>query len=136
MAVSALGVSSTTTATNLQASGISQEDFMKILLTQLSYQDPLKPMDNQQFVAQLAQFTSLEQTRQVNDRLDSLLGIQGATQSVGLIGKTVEISTSSGTSVGTVTTINFAQGQPQLTVKLPDGQFLTQVSPSQVSVVR
>jgi flagellar basal-body rod modification protein FlgD len=136
MAVSALGVSSTGTATTLQASGIGQEDFMKIMLTQLSYQDPLKPMDNQQFVAQLAQFTSLEQTRQVNDRLDSLLGIQGATQSVGLIGKTVEISSSSGASVGTVTTINFAQGQPQLTVQLANGQFLTQVSPSQISVVR
>lgn len=140
MATSAVGVSTTTTNTNLQASGIGQEDFMKILLTQLTYQDPLKPMDNQQFIAQLAQFTSLEQTRQLNDRVDTLLAIQGATQSIGLIGKTVEVSTTNGTtngtSVGTVTTINFAQGQPQLTLQLANGQFLTQINPSQISLIR
>ena len=40
---------------------VSQEDFLKILLTQLRFQDPLKPIDNQQFVAQLAQFSALEE---------------------------------------------------------------------------
>ena len=47
-------------------------------------------MDNQEFIAQLAQFSNLEQTRQFNDKLDSLLTVQASEQSIGLIGKTVE----------------------------------------------
>ena len=39
------------------------QDFLQVLLTQLSWQDPLKPMDNQTFMAQMAQFTALEQTQ-------------------------------------------------------------------------
>ena len=48
---------------------VGTPDFLKILLTQLRFQDPLKPVDNEQFVAQLAQFSSLEQLTQINQRL-------------------------------------------------------------------
>jgi len=138
MPVSAIGATPSTTgnAANLQASGIGQEDFLRILLTQLQFQDPLKPLDNQQFIAQLAQFTTLEQTRQLNDGIDTLLSIQSATQSIGLVGRNVEIVTSSGTSVGTVTTITINQGEPELTIQLANGAFLTGVNPTQVSVIR
>lgn len=136
MAVSAVGSTSGSSSTSVPANGIGQEDFLKILLTQLSYQDPLKPMDNQEFIAQMAQFTTLEQTKQLNDRLDSLLSIQSADQSIGLIGKTVEINTSGGAAVGAVTVISFSNGNPELTVKLANGEFLTGISPSQISVVR
>ena len=135
MLVSAVG-STSSASTTVSANGIGQEDFLKILLTQLSYQDPLKPMDNQEFIAQMAQFTTLEQTKQLNDRIDSLLSIESSNQSIGLIGKTVEINTSSGASVGTVTTITFSEGKPELTVKLANNAFLTGISPSQVTVVR
>ena len=135
MTVSAVG-STTSSSTTVSANGIGQEDFLKILLTQLSYQDPLKPMDNQQFIAQMAQFTTLEQTKQLNDRIDSLLSIQSSSQSIGLIGKTVEINTSSGNSVGEVTTITFSAGQPELTLRLANNEFLTGINPSQVTVVR
>ena len=135
MLVSAVG-STSSASTTVSANGIGQEDFLKILLTQLSYQDPLKPMDNQEFIAQMAQFTTLEQTKQLNDRIDSLLSIESSNQSIGLIGKTVEINTSSGASIGTVTTITFSEGKPELTVKLANNAFLTGISPSQVTVVR
>ena len=102
MAVETIGRTPTATTTT-QAAGIGQDDFLKILLTQMNYQDPLKPMDNQQFVAQMAQFTALEQTRQANDHLENLLTIQSATQSIGLIGRTVQISTASGSTLGEVT---------------------------------
>ena len=55
MSIDSVGAS----GTNLRANGMNQEDFLKILLTQLTYQDPMKPMDNQEFMAQMAQFTSL-----------------------------------------------------------------------------
>jgi flagellar basal-body rod modification protein FlgD len=87
-------------------------------------------------VAQIAQFTTLEQTRQLNDRVDTLLAIQSSLQSIGIIGKTVEVSTPAGPSVGTVTTVTFANGQPQFSVALDNGSFLTAVNPATVTLVR
>jgi flagellar basal-body rod modification protein FlgD len=136
MAIESLGAVSNNSLAGAQAAGVSIDDFLKILLTQLQFQDPLKPMDNQEFIAQMAQFTSLEQTRQSNERLDALLTVQAATQSIGLIGKTVEVTTSSGTKVGTATTITFANGVPELTVRTSTGEFLTGVTLSKVRVVR
>jgi flagellar basal-body rod modification protein FlgD len=138
MAVNLIGgvTSGTNQAFNLQTRGIGQEDFFKILVTQLSYQDPMKPMDNQQFLAQIAQFTGLEQTRQMNDRVDTLLSIQSVTQSIGLIGRTVEVFTQSGPVVGTVTTLNFEGGQPFLTVRTANGQSLVGLTLDQITVVR
>lgn len=120
----------------LQSLGVSQEDFFKILITQLQFQDPLKPIDNQAFIAQIAQFTSLEQTRETNNRIDDLLTIQATTQSIGLLGKTVEIDTAAAPAVGTVNTLTFQNGQPLLTVTTAAGQVLTGVGPSRVRVVR
>ena len=105
-------------------------------MTQLSFQDPLKPIDNQEFLAQLAQFTGLDQTRQVNERIDTLLTIQSVTQSIGLIGRAVEVATPGGQVVGTVTTLNFEQGQPFLTVQTADGRSLVGLTLDQVTVVR
>lgn len=135
MAITSVGGVSTEATTNA-ANSLGQEDFLKILLTQLTYQDPLKPLDNQEFIAQLAQFTSLEQTRQLNTRIDTLLTIQSTNQAVSLLNKTVEVSASTGTTVGEVTTLTFKDGQPLLTVRTSDGAFVTDVALSQVSIVR
>ena len=137
MATDSVGAVSTTPSSGeLQASGISQQDFFRILVTQLSFQDPLKPIDNQAFIAQIAQFTSLEQARQTNDSIASLLTVQSATQAIGLIGRTVEVATSGGSVVGSVTTLSFVQGRPLLTVRAADGTVLTDIGLDQVSVVR
>src|SRR6266705_4133796 len=89
-----------------QTANFNLQDFMKILLTQLTYQDPLKPMNNQQFMSQIAQFTTLEQSQQLNDKIDRLLAIQSATQSIGLIGKTVDVNGQSGPFSGVVTALS------------------------------
>ncbi|EUJ10327.1 flagellar hook capping protein [Methylophilaceae bacterium 11] len=125
------------TAAAVQTS-LGQEEFLKILLAQLQYQDPLKPLDNQQFLAQLAQFSALAQTSQLNDRVDTLLTIQASTQSIGLIGKTVEVRSTTGepASVGTVSSLAFLDGQPSLNVRTQNGEILTAVKLSQISVVR
>lgn len=135
MAVESIGAVIDNTAT-IRNAGLGQEDFLKVLLTQLSFQDPLKPMDNQEFIAQMAQFTNLELTRQQREQVDSLLTIQSATQAIGLIGKTVEVRTSTGSQVGNVTTITFRNGAPLATVKADNGSFLTDVSLSQIFLVR
>jgi flagellar basal-body rod modification protein FlgD len=133
MAVESIGK---TAATSTSQASLGQEDFLKILTTQLSFQDPLKPLDNQQFMAQMAQFAALEQTRTLNDNLESLLAIQSATQSIGLIGRTVEVATASGSVIGQVASLRFNNGQPLITVKTSSGQFLADLSLSNIVVVR
>lgn len=131
-----MAISGVSGNSDLQASSISQQDFFRLLVTQLSFQDPLKPIDNEAFLAQIAQFTSLEQTRQMNDRVNTLLTIQSSTQAIGLIGRTVEVATATGSVVGKVTTLSFQSGTPFLTVQTNTGQFLTGIGLDQVSVIR
>jgi flagellar basal-body rod modification protein FlgD len=127
----------TSTASALQGSSMGMEDFLKILLTQLTYQDPLKPMDNQEFMAQMAQFTALEQSQQVNDKMSLLVANQAALQSIGLIGRTVDFSTAEGSNLtGTVSALSLAGETPSLTVTTTAGATLSGVSLSQVSAVR
>jgi len=136
MAVDSVGaVAQQSSTANLRNAGVSQEDFLKILLAQLSFQDPLKPIDNQEFIAQLAQFSGLEQTREFNDKTDTLLAFQSANQAIALIGKTVQVNTSDGAQiVGTVTTVTFNNGTPLLAINSTPP--LTGISLSQVSLVR
>ena len=126
-------VSPSATASNSQ---INLQDFLRILTSQLTNQDPRKPMDNTQFMAQLAQFTSLEQTRQLNDKLASLLSVQSTTQSVGLIGRTVDISLAAGPASGQVVALDLTGSQPQLSVKIEGGSVVPGVTLGQVQTVR
>ena len=129
---------STVTATSSSASNtdISLQDFLKVLMTQLTYQDPLKPMDNEQFMAQIAQFTALGQTQQVNTNVQTLVGNQAAAQSVGLLGKTVNFTTSSGPRSGSVTGIDMSGSSPLLTVTPPGATAISGVNLSQITSVQ
>jgi flagellar basal-body rod modification protein FlgD len=105
------------TPTTTSNANLTLQDFLQVLMTQLSYQDPLKPMDNQEFMAQIAQFTSLQQTQDINNNVQSLLSGQASQQSIGLMGRTVAFTSSSGPSSGTVTGIDLSGGTPQLSIK-------------------
>lgn len=128
-------IGATASAAPAQAS-LGQEDFLRILTTQLSFQDPLKPLDNQQFMAQMAQFTSLEQTQQLNTKLDALLSTQAALQSVGLIGRTVDVTTESGTVTGTVASLSLAGDAPLISVQTTAGATLSNLGLGQITAVR
>lgn len=117
-------------------SQIGIQDFLKILVAQLGNQDPLKPMDNQEFVTQLAQFTSLQQTQEMNDKLGLLLTAQASQQSIGLLGKTVDVDTPSGPSSGVVSALSFTSGEPRLTVRTSSGALLTAISLANLTAVR
>ena len=124
------------TAATLTRNGIGMQDFMRILLTQLTFQDPLKPMDNQQFMAQMAQFTSLEQTQQLNDRMNALLSTQAALQSVGLIGRTVDVQADGGLVTGQVTALSLQGDSPLISLLTPFGVAIDSVRLTQVLAVR
>lgn len=84
--------------TNLDFAGktaLGKEDFLKLLVTQLANQDPLNPTDSTEFVAQLAQFSSLEQLANMREGVETLAIVQTAgtsAQMVSFIGKTVKVS--------------------------------------------
>ena len=123
-------------STATAASGIGLQDFLKILITQLSFQDPLKPMDNQAFMAQMAQFTALEQAQQLNSKMDALLTTQASLQSVGLIGRTVDVTTATATLSGMVVALSLAGAQPSISVRAADGSVTTGISLNQIATVR
>lgn len=75
---------------------LGKDEFLRLLTTQLTAQDPLSPMDSQAFVAQLAQFASVEQLQGLGSRLDTLLVGQAASNQMGvanLVGKEVSYRT-------------------------------------------
>lgn len=125
-----------TAASSTQNSSMGIQDFLKILLTQLTYQDPLKPMDNKEFMAQMAQFTTLEQTQQLNEKISALITNQAALQSVGLIGRTVDVSTSSGPVTGTVVALSLAGSSPVISILTSTGSTIGDLSLSQLTAVR
>jgi flagellar basal-body rod modification protein FlgD len=74
---------------------LNKIDFMNLLIAQIKHQDPMSPMDNQQFISQLTQFASLEEMQGMNSRFDdSMILTQSLnnTMMLGLVGKTVSVS--------------------------------------------
>ena len=106
-----------------------------MLTTQLTYQDPLKPLDNQQFMAQIAQFTTLEQTQQLNTSAQSIVSTTAAQQSIGLIGHQVNITTSSGPQSGTVSGVDLSGSTPTFTLTTSSGS-LSGITYSQITSVK
>jgi flagellar basal-body rod modification protein FlgD len=99
------------------SNALGKDDFMKLLLAQLQHQDPLKPMDDQAFIAQTAQFNALEQMQTLNKTLASVLSSQQLTEANGLIGKTIRAATADGKPVvGVVTGVSVESGVAKLHV--------------------
>jgi flagellar basal-body rod modification protein FlgD len=113
------------------SSAVFLEDFLKLLLTQLTQQNPLKPMEHEQFLAQMAQFTTLQQTQVLNQQISQVLVTDMSSQAVALMGKTVGFSTGTQVVSGKVSGVSFKDGQPllQLTV---DGRAVDGVTLSSV----
>ena len=128
---------SSVSATGAQSAfGLDFQALLNIILTQLTYQDPLKPVDNFQFVSQLAQFSQLQQTQTLNDQVTALLAAQAATQATSLLGRTVDFVMNGVTQTGAVEAVSFTTGQPTVTVRTADGQFIAGVSIASIANIR
>lgn len=95
-------------------------DFLKLLTVQFTSQDPMKPMDDTQFISQMASFTSLEQMQTLNKDFSEFSKTQGITTANSYLGKKVSVTDSTsatGTSSGIVTGISVdATNGPMLTI--------------------
>lgn len=106
----------------VNATGIEQADYLKLFMQELTYQDPLKPVDNREFMAQMAQFSALQEAKSSNEILVKLLGMTSGTQSLTLLGKQVRIQ--DGEQLGYVTKVEFtANKPPKLSIKTNDTEI-------------
>lgn len=112
---SLLGVNSQTGTSSGSKStdGLGESDFLNLLITQLKNQDPLNPMKDTEFIAQLANFSSLQQMTSMNSNMSTLLAQQNYTNAAGMIGKQV---TTSDNKSGVVSKVSLDQGQINLYV--------------------
>lgn len=107
------GTSGTTAGKGREADVVNQAEFMKLLIAQLQNQDPLNPLDSANFSAQLAQFSSLEQLTQINDKLGAAGEDKiGKFDAVSFIGREVT-GPSAGIAVknGVATTLDYTLDQ-------------------------
>jgi len=96
---------------------LNQNDFLKLLVTQLASQDPLNPQQDTQFIAQMAQFTALEQAKEMATNIASLRTEQEFLQANALLGRTVALQTGQDTpTTGTVSAVEVDAGTPKLVV--------------------
>ena len=84
---------------------LGKDDFLKLLITQLSNQDPTSPMENTEFIAQMAQFSSLEQMTNMSTEFAKLATMMNSSEAVATIGKVVEIDNGDSVVTGLVESV-------------------------------
>ena len=94
---------------------LGKDDFLKLLITQLSNQDPTNPMEDTQFIAQMAQFSSLEQMTNMNQQFTKMTAMLNSTEAMSVLGKTVELNVGDTTTTGVVQGITRGEN-PQVQV--------------------
>jgi flagellar basal-body rod modification protein FlgD len=129
--MSAFAVTATTSTdqTPNSSSALTQADFLKLLVTQMTQQDPLNPQSDTAFAAQLAQFSSLQEST-------TMAGDMASLQADSLIGQTVTVASATNsqkTSSGVVTGVDVSSGSPEIQV---NGQLyslsqITAITPTQ-----
>jgi flagellar basal-body rod modification protein FlgD len=137
MSVEAIGSTlNTTDPSTLPNAGINEQDFIQLFVNELQYQDPTQPMDNSQFLTELAQFVGIEQQSEEVTGINNLATLDSADQTVALLSKTVQVSNADGsTTTGEVTGIQYSTNGVQLTVTPSSGSVLTSINLSQITLV-
>jgi flagellar basal-body rod modification protein FlgD len=117
-----------TTATNGQ---LGKDQFLKLFVAQLQHQDPMNPMEDSEFMGQMASFSTLEQVTNLAAANEKIAASLTASTAVNLLGRTVTWTDSADVShTGVVEKVTTAGGTPSLTVGGTDG-----VDPATISQV-
>ena len=123
----------TTSSSSAQTTnGMGKDTFMKLLVAQMSNQNPMEPTDDKEMIAQMTQFSTLEQiTNMATESTKSATASQ-MSQAVNLLGRTVTyLDTDGNKQTGTVDQVSMVNGAPNLTVGGDDG-----ITTSQITQVR
>ncbi|PWK71661.1 flagellar hook assembly protein FlgD [Aminobacter sp. AP02] len=115
-----VGANTGTKSAGAKAS-VDYQSFLKLLMAQMKNQDPTKPMDSTEYVAQLATFSQVEQSVQMNSRLDQILQSSALAQADALIGRTV--TSADGKTSGQVAEVRLAKDG--VIAVLTDGKQIT-----------
>lgn len=102
---------------NVGTSNLGKDAFLQLLVTQLQYQDPLNPQTNQEFIAELTQFSTLEE-------MQNMTGTLTNAQALGLVGKNVILEVGKSEGIGSTTTVagyveyvKMVEGNAKLSIK-------------------
>jgi flagellar basal-body rod modification protein FlgD len=107
-----MATTATSSSAALPGQTLNQADFLKLLVTQMTSQDPLNPQSDTAFAAQLAQFSALQETQTMTGNIQGL-------QANSLIGSTVSVTSntnSANTDSGVVTGVDLSSGSPAIVV--------------------
>ena len=108
---------STGTEARLPIKSLTQQDFLKLLVAQLTQQDPLNPKSDMEMIPQMVSFSQLEQSKSMQSDIASLRTQQEILQANSLLGRTVEIQDGSSAGVtGQVSAVQMVEGTPKLVV--------------------
>ncbi|MFH0775490.1 MAG: flagellar hook capping FlgD N-terminal domain-containing protein [bacterium] len=117
------GVSNTGTGATVssatQKMGLGQDDFLKLLTIELKNQNPMEPLDNKEFVAQMATFSQLEQLLKMSDFLSQSMKSSIMNSGLSMLGKNVSGTTAEGkAAAGKVIAVDFKEeGKPTITLE-------------------
>ena len=100
---------------------LGKDDFLTLLATQLQNQDPTEPMENTEFISQMAQFSSLEQMTNMSNSFGKLASYITSSEATSTLGKKVELNIGDTTTIGTVAGVSRGEN-PQILV---NGMYYT-----------
>lgn len=137
MTVAAIGSQlNTASPSGMPNSGINEQDFIQLFVNELKFQDPMQPLDNSQFLTQLAQFVSIEQQSEEVGGINNLLTLNSSDQTLALLSHSVQVANADGsTTIGKVTAIQYGTNGVQLTVTTTGNKVVTGVDLSQIQLV-
>ena len=96
---------------------LDQNDFLKLLVTKMSAQDPMNPQQDNEFISQMAQFSSLEQAKSMTADMAALKAQQEVLTANGLIGRAVSVTDGSQQiAQGMVTSVSMNDGSPEVVI--------------------
>jgi flagellar basal-body rod modification protein FlgD len=120
LSIAANGTASAQSAATVLPTAIktlSQDDFLKLLVVQMKSQDPLNPKQDTEFIAQMTQFSALEQSKAMQKDIAGLRGDQELLQADALIGRSVTLYDGKAVvAAGVVSSVDVVDGTPKIVV--------------------
>ena len=95
---------------------LGKDDFLKLLMAQMTNQDPTSPMENTEFIAQMAQFSSLEQMTNMSQNFDKMAAMLNSNEAQSMLGRTVQIDLGADQSTTGVVEAATRGNNPQIQV--------------------